>query len=177
MVENGNTHSVHRQFQLNRKNMKINYTKKEYRLLLDMVEIAEWVLHSNRSDPADETKKYSELYQEILSHAKGMGFENLITYDEKLDGYYATTEYEESEYMRYIEEYDDDVFWNALPSRLAVRDLVKQVGNKNYIEMQFEERATKLLEIESIYYKELEDNGIDNLRFENLSVSDMHGLH
>lgn len=58
-----------------------------------------------------------------------------------------------------------------------MRDLVKQVGEKKYKEMGFEERATKLVEIESIYYKELEDNGIDNLCFENLSPSHVTDLH
>ena len=58
-----------------------------------------------------------------------------------------------------------------------MRDLVKQVGEKKYSEMEFEERATKLVEIESIYSKELEDKGIDNLRFENLSPSDKIDLH
>ena len=157
--------------------MKINLTKNEYRLLLDMVEIAEWVLNSHRTDPSYETKKYSELYQRILSHAKDMGFENLITYDESLDGYYATAEYEESEHMGYIEEFEDDVFWEALPHRLAVRDLVEQVGEKAYTEMEFEERMSKLVELEAFYYVELEDNGIDNLRFENLSKSDTPDLH
>ena len=157
--------------------MKINYTKNEYRLLLDMVEMAVWVLNSHRSNPSDEIMKYSEIYQRILSYAKDMGFENLITYDKDLGGYYATFEYEESEHMAYIEEFEDDVFWDAIPHRLAMRDLVKQVGEKKYKEMGFEERATKLLEIESIYYKELEENGIDNLRFENLSPSDKMDLH
>ena len=157
--------------------MKINFTNKEYRLLLDMVEIAEWVLNSHRTDPSDEIKKYSEIYQKVLSYAKEMGFENLITYDKNLGGYYATFEYEESEHMRYIEQFEDDVFWDALPNRLAMRDLVKQVGEKRYMEMEFEERAIKLVELESIYYKELNENGIDNLRFENLSPSDKTDLH
>jgi hypothetical protein len=157
--------------------MKINFTQNEYRLLLDMVEIAEWVLNSQRTDPSDEIKKYLGLYQKILSHAKEMGFENLITYDKSLGGYFATAEYEESEHMRYIEEFEDDVFWEALPHRLAVRDLVKQVGEKGYTEMEFEERAAKLVELASYYYKELEENGIANLRFENLSKSDMSDLH
>ena len=157
--------------------MKINFTNKEYRLLLDMVEIAEWVLNSHRTDPSDEIKKYSEIYQKILSYAKEMGYENLITYDKNLGGYYATFEYEESEHMRYIEQFEDDVFWDALPNRLAMRDLVKQVGEKRYMEMEFEERAIKLVELESIYYKELNENGIDNLRFEKLSPSDMTDLH
>ena len=157
--------------------MKINFTNKEYRLLLDMVEIAEWVLNSHRTDPSDEIKKYSEIYQKVLSYAKEMGFENLITQDKNLDGYYATFEYEESEHMKYIEQFEDDVFWEALPNRLAMRDLVKQVGEKRYMEMEFEERAIKLVELESIYYKELNENGIDNLRFENLSPSDKTDLH
>ena len=157
--------------------MKINFTKTEYRLLLDMVEMAEWVLNSHRTDSSDEIKQYSELYQKILSHAKEMGFENLITYDESLDGYFATAEYEESEHMRYIEEFEDDVFWEALPHRLAVRDLVKQFGEKKYTEMDFEERVSKIFELEAIYNKELEENGIDNMRFENLSKSDAPELH
>ena len=157
--------------------MKINFTNKEYRLLLDMVEIAEWVLNAHKTASSDEIKKYSDLYQKILSYAKDMGFENLIIYDKNLDGYFATSEYEESEHMRYIEEFEDDVFWDALPHRLAVRDLVKEVGEKKYEEMEFVERATKLVGLESIYYKELEENGIDNLRFENQSPSDMTDLH
>jgi L-rhamnose mutarotase len=157
--------------------MKINFTKNEYRLLLDMVEIAEWVLNAHKTASSDEIKKYSDLYQKILSYAKDMGFENLIIYDKNLDGYFATSEYEESEHMRYIEEFEDDVFWDALPHRLAVRDLVKEVGEKKYEEMEFVKRATKLVELESIYYKELEENGIDNLRFENQSPSDMTDLH
>ena len=157
--------------------MKINFTKKEYRLLLDMVEMAEWVLNAHRSNPSDQIKKYSDLYQKILSYAKEMGFENLITYDKNLGGYYATFEYEESEHMAYIEEFEDDVFWDALPLRLAERDLIKEVGEKKYEEMEFVERASKLVELEFHYYKELEDNGIDNFRFENLSPSVVKDLH
>jgi hypothetical protein len=106
-----------------------------------------------------------------------MGLENLITYDESLDGYFATAEYEESEHMRYIEEFEDDVFWEALPHRLAVRDLMEQIGEEGYTDMEFEERMSKLVKLEAFYYEELEDNGIDNLRFENLSKSDTPKLH
>ena len=177
MLKNGNRTESFDKLQLNWNNMKINIKKNEYRLLLDMVEIAEWVLNSHRTDSSDEIKQYSELYQKILSHAKEMGFENLITYDESLDGYYATAEYEESEHMRYIEEFEDDVFWEALPHRLAVRDLMEQIGEEGYTDMEFEERMSKLVELEAFYYVELEDNGIDNLRFENLSKSDTPDLH
>jgi hypothetical protein len=166
-----------RQCKLSWNDMKIDISKKEYRQLLDMVEIAEWVLNSHSTGPSDETKEYSDIYQKILSHAKDMGYEKLITYDKDLDGYFATAEYEESEHMRYIEEFEDEVFWEALPHRLAVRDLVKQFGEKKYTEMEFEERVSKLIELESVYNKELEENGIDNLRFENLTKSAAPDLH
>ena len=58
-----------------------------------------------------------------------------------------------------------------------MRDPVKQVGEKRYTEMEFEERVTELVELESFYYKELQENGIDNLRFENLSKSDTPEPH
>jgi len=157
--------------------MKIHFTKNEYRLFLDMVELAEWVLNAHRTDPSDEITKYSALYQKILAYAKEMGVENLITFDKDLGEYFATAEYVESEHMRYIEEFEDDVFREALPHRLAVRDLVQQFGEKKYTEMEFEERVSKIFELEAIYNKQLEENGIDNMRFENLTLSDMSDRH
>jgi hypothetical protein len=43
--------------------------------------------------------------------------------------------------------------------------------------MEFVERATKLVELESHYYEELEEHGIDNLRFESQYKSDKPGFH
>ena len=54
--------------------MKIDFTKEEYRYLLDMVEIAEWVLNSHRTYPSDEIRVYSEVNQKILSYSKDLGF-------------------------------------------------------------------------------------------------------
>ena len=51
--------------------------------------------------------------------------------------YFATAKYEQSEHMKSIEEIEDDVFWEALSHRLAVRDLVKQVGEEECAEMEF----------------------------------------
>jgi hypothetical protein len=53
---------------------------------------------------------------------------------------------------------------------------VQQFGEKKYTEMEFEERVSKIFELEAIYNKELEDNGIDNMRFENLTLSSMPDL-
>jgi hypothetical protein len=145
--------------------MKINFTKSEYRLLIEIVEIAEWVLHSHRTQEPEGTKKYSILIQKILSYAKEMGFEDLIAYDSQLGGYYATKQFEdESDHMGYIDEFEDDVFWDALAHRLAVRDLVTQVGKAEYENMEFSERASKLLELAGWYNEEFIENGLVNVK-------------
>ncbi len=48
--------------------MKINITKKEYLILLETLEIADWVLHAHRTDPpqkrrniGNSNKKYSPM--------------------------------------------------------------------------------------------------------------------
>ena len=57
--------------------MKINFTKREYRLLIDILEISEWVLNAHSNVEREDTKKYSELAQKIFSYAKEMGYEDL----------------------------------------------------------------------------------------------------
>lgn len=42
--------------------MKINFTKNEYRLLLDMVEIAEWVLIALNADTVPPNTARSHIY-------------------------------------------------------------------------------------------------------------------
>ncbi len=57
--------------------MKINFTKKEYRLLLSMLEIAEWVMTSNDTGAEEnpQTKPYKDVVQKLLSHSKEMGWQ------------------------------------------------------------------------------------------------------
>ena len=66
MLKDGSLTESFDKLQLNWNNMKINFTKNEYRLLLDMVEMAEWVLNAHRTDPSDEVKEYSEVYQKFF---------------------------------------------------------------------------------------------------------------
>lgn len=145
--------------------MKINFTRKEYRLLIDILEISEWVLNAHSSVEREDTKKYSELIQKIFSYAKQMGYEDLIVYDKHLEGYYATREYEENgEQMRFIEEFEEDVFWDALANKLAWRDLVQQEGVEVVEKMEFVERGTKLMDLESWYQEEFTENGLTNVK-------------
>ncbi|VAX27959.1 hypothetical protein MNBD_NITROSPIRAE01-1497 [hydrothermal vent metagenome] len=146
--------------------MKINFTKKEYRHLLDMLDISEWIMTAFETEPSKAIKKYDALHQKILAFSKTMDCEDIIKQDKTLGAYYPTYEYEESEHRQYIENYDEDTFWETLSRRLSHKDLLAQIGEKEYEALDTEERFLKLGELESIYEAEFEKNGVKNLKIE-----------
>jgi hypothetical protein len=58
--------------------MKIDFNKSEYRLLLDMVYLADWMLTAYDETDDPEKAKYEQLSQKVYSHAKEMGCDSLI---------------------------------------------------------------------------------------------------
>ena len=53
--------------------MKINVTQDEYRHLIDMIYIADWVLTSYKSEEGPEIKQYQDVMQKFYALAKDMG--------------------------------------------------------------------------------------------------------
>lgn len=145
--------------------MKINITKREYRLLLDILNIADWVLHAHHVQKPSETEGHRQLKQRFYSYAKEMGFKNLIEYIPKYEEYFPTAEFEDkSLYMNYIDEFVEDTFWDELIERLVRRDLVREVGEDNFKNMSITERFEKEDPIRQKYEEEFEANGLANLQ-------------
>ena len=67
--------------------MKIDFTEKEYRLLLDVLSIADIIMTSSKDEPDERVTPYLALQQKVFSVASEFGCENLISYDKELDGY------------------------------------------------------------------------------------------
>ena len=146
--------------------MKIDLTRKEYRDLLDMLYIAEWILNAHRVGEDPRTKRYSKLEQKFYAFAKAMKFENLIEYAPEFKKYFPTKEYEETSSSHpFIDEFENESFWDELTNRLSARDLAKKLGGFDKIdELSFEERITRLGELEEFYRDEFEQNGLENLQ-------------
>lgn len=142
--------------------MTIDLTREEYRQLLDMVQIARWVLHARKTEIPPETEAYNDLEQKIASYAPDVEMEDAIVYDEHLEGFFPTAEYE-AEFLSYIDEYDNDVFWGELSSRLADRDLLDTEGEERVLSMEPFERVLKLATLEEKYIQEFSKHGIRNL--------------
>lgn len=145
--------------------MKINITKKEYRLLLDILYLGEWMLTAHDQEEIPEKVKYQDVIQKFYSYAKEMGYENLIEADKSSNKYYETREYEDfSGVDGIIDNYDNATFWDELVSGLAMRDAKEIEGNDAFNKMSLEERIQLLHPLEKKYYEEFMANDLTNLQ-------------
>jgi hypothetical protein len=145
--------------------MKIHFTKQEYRALVEMLLIADWVLHAHEVEPADATEPYDGLRKKVLSHHKAMGMEEEFEYAPKDDDYYETADYEaHAPHTRFIDTYDDQVFWSQLAERLAARDLAAEAAPDPLGPADEEARLTRLFELTEHYEALFAKSGVDSIR-------------
>ncbi len=52
---------------------KIHFTKSEYRILLDLIYITDWILHSHDPEDQSNTQEYSNLFSKINVLCQGHG--------------------------------------------------------------------------------------------------------
>lgn len=145
--------------------MKINFTKKQFRNLLDLIYAGNWLINANKDKDEDE-EEYKDLIQYIYSFANKMDCEDLIEYDKEFKQYFETRELEDGPVREFIDEYDDDVFWLELSSRLAERDTRKNMSEDQA--PSHGEFISRVWAREEEYNDEFMDNGLDNVRVGDL---------
>jgi hypothetical protein len=93
-----------------------------------------------------------------------MGAGRLVDLDSETGKYTVNAVYEEqSRMMEFIDEYNNDVFWDELAERLALRDLVRAEGEDRIQGMGLEERLEKIETLRGAYLDEFHANGITRL--------------
>jgi hypothetical protein len=141
--------------------MKINLTKKQYESLAKAVYLGDWVANAIRTGlPEDPSmKEYAEIYDYILSLAPQFD----LPKDFELDLEFTDDPKGVTEVHKLIDEYEDDTFWEELPSRLGERDFYRKYSKKEVGDMNDEERFTKLMELCIEWENEFEKEGIERL--------------
>lgn len=148
--------------------MNVPISKNEYKTLLEMLEIAGWVLSAHKTEDDPRTKKFRDMEQKFFALGEGMGVADFFEYDPDTKAYMPTVIYDETiDVFDYIDEYDDDTFWDELGDRLAYRDLVRQVGEDAFEKMDPSERFSKIEEIRSAYFEEFLENGLERIVMQN----------
>ncbi|MFP3981845.1 MAG: hypothetical protein ACLFUY_10645 [Desulfobacterales bacterium] len=155
--------------------MSSQFTKEEYRRLMDLAMIANWVLHVFETEENPETRDYDQVIQKIYAGAEEMGLGELVTRDADTGACYPTPDYEEeSEVMDLLEDFEDNLFWFGMAQRMALKTLVDEEGIETYDELFDETNAAKLKALEARFAEEFYENGLNNIKAEiNTDTSDI----
>ena len=134
--------------------MHIDLTAKEFRRLLDLVYIGNWVLNSIRGD--DRFADYDQVESKLFGLCQGTKMQALVEQWEGED--VPSKAFAEGGIHEAIAVYEDAVFYEILAEELSRRDMAyPQINEDNY-----EEIMTRM----ERYMEEFQAAGVDNLFLE-----------
>ena len=112
--------------------MQIDLTKKEFRRLLDLVYIGNWILNSTRGD--DRIPDYDNLESKLFALCRGTPMAALV---EEWDGAAVPSQaFADGGIHEAIADYEDTVFFDILAEELARRDMeYAPISKENYDEL------------------------------------------
>ena len=134
--------------------MQLELTSKEFRTLLDMVYIGNWVLNSTRGE--DRFPVYDELESKLFSLAREHGMKVLAQDWE--DTVIPSKAYTAGGIHEAIAYYEDNIFYQILAEELSRRDMnYPEITDENYDEI-----VTRM----DRYMSEFSLSGVDHLILE-----------
>ena len=151
-------------------NVKINFTKKQYRTLIEMLYIADWVANAIRLGTKEEPyiEPYRKIEQYVYSFFKLFASEDLVEYSKEFEVHFPTLKLEEETKAREaIEEYNEHEFWEELFERLVEKDMISKYGISMYSQMTWQERIEKEEPFRKKWDKELQKYGLARLYVES----------
>lgn len=131
--------------------MKLELTTKQFRRLLDMAYIGNWILNSTRGD--DRFKDYDDVESLLFAKAReeGMG----VLAQDWQGEVVPSRAFAEGGIHEAIMEYENNVFFDILAEDLARRDMEDASIDQN----NYEELSSRI----DAYIAEFEQHGTDNI--------------
>lgn len=134
--------------------MEIKMTEKQFRRLLDLVYIGNWILNSTRGD--DRIRQYDEVESLVFSQCLAHGMAPLT---ELHHGQLTPSQaFAEGGIHEAIMAYEDTMFFEILAQELALRDMDSDAPTP--------ENVDELRERMDTYLGEFEQHGTDNITVE-----------
>ncbi len=134
--------------------MQIELSKKEFRSLLDLVYIGNWVLNSTRGN--DRFQVYDDLETKLFSLCRTNGMKVLVEEWEGVD--VPSRAYADGGIHEAIAFYEDNVFYEILAEELSRRDMdYAEITDDNYEEIMG--RMNR-------YMDEFQLSGLEHLKLE-----------
>ena len=135
--------------------MNIQLSNKEFRHLLDLVYIGNWVLNSTRGD--DRFAPYDDLESKIFGLCRNNGMNILV--EKWNDTDIPSKAYCDGGIHEAIAYYEDNIFYQILAEELSRRDMqYPEINEENYDEI-----VTRM----DRYMREFQVSGVDRLVLED----------
>ncbi len=131
--------------------MNIELTNGEFRSLLDLVYIGNWILNSTRGN--DRIVEYDRVESRLFGLCADTALEALV--ENRLGVSFPSRAFQEGGIQDAIAYYEDGVFFDILAEELSKRDMgYPEITAENYGELT--ERMEK-------YLAEFHENGVENI--------------
>ena len=131
--------------------MKLELTDRQFRYLLDLVYIGNWVLNATRGD--DRIEEYEQVESAVFSHCLTQGMGKLVEHYQ--GSLIPSRAFADGGIHEAIEQYEDTVFYEILAEELALKDLNGQpLTRENY---------AALMERIDAYLSEFDENGTEHV--------------
>ena len=135
--------------------MKIELTDRQFRYLLDLVYIGNWVINSTREN--DRIKEYDQVESLVFSHCLQQKMSKLVEiYKGEL---IPSRAFSDGGIHEAIESYEDVIFYEILAEELSRRDMeYPEITDDNYAEIVGRMEG---------YMREFQASGVDHLVLED----------
>ena len=131
--------------------MKLELTDRQFRYLLDLVYIGNWVLNATRGD--DRIEEYDQVESAVFYHCPTQGMGKLVEHYQ--GSLIPSRAFADGGIHEAIEQYEDTVFYEILAEELALKDLNGQpLTRENY---------AALMERIDAYLSEFDENGTEHV--------------
>ena len=118
--------------------MKLELTDQEFRYLLDLVYIGNWVLNSTRGD--DRIEEYDQVEGKVFSHCVPQGMPKLV---ERYRGSLIPSRaFADGGIHEAIEQYEDTIFYELLAEELALENYDALMARIDAYLSEFDEHGT-----------------------------------
>ena len=134
--------------------MTIELTDNEFRRLLDLVYVGNWVMNSMRGE--NRIQAYDDVESKCFSYCLKTGMYSLF---EMVDGEVVPSAgFEEGGIQEAIMDYEDGIFFDILAEELARRDMALEPGDNS--------GGSELTQRMQEYMEEFELNGLEHVTVE-----------
>lgn len=143
--------------------MKINFTKNEYHLLVEMLTVADWVMHEGREPDEIKFQKHRALRNKIFSFYKDFDAKSILDAGLEKNEFYETDELLGKVHDNYMVPYKEEILLDELSYRLAQRDVYYEIGDEIYEEADRMELVSKIFSAQESYLEEFAKHGLENV--------------